>query len=393
MSHLCTICGKPDSRRCAKCKSTAYCSTECQQTDWPLHSLLCKSLGSFLAPPTLNSRLAIFFPWNEPCPRFIWVEVRLGDPNKIGSSKGYDYADVRELLKNHPSEGTKGFKPHTEFLRGNLLRGRAANRNTIEFIERESYAQDDTQSNQSINSVQGHVWTSWNGSIVVMVRNGNNWDPPTYGHVTLESFRDATDYMAWYRDGIGSVTYGAGSGTHFAKLVMEEKAGKVKGVRVSCQGDIALLGAEKLISVDVPKTHPLFNIEGDNPFSLSSLLDRTICAKRYPVHPKLKGQDADEHLANPMVSTLFTELEVSREAFGKTRQRWQSGVGSVLFVDRTGNDLLPDTLLDMCSFWESEVSPLLVEYLREDGQTVSKEDVLEAITPERFERYLDHTVV
>jgi hypothetical protein len=125
--------------------------------------------------------------------------------------------------------------------------------------------QDDTQSNQSINSVQGHVWTSWKGSIVVMVRNGNDWEPTTYGHVTLENFRDATDYMAWYRDGIGCVTDGVGSTTPFAKRIMEDRAGKVKGVRVSCQGDIALLGAEKLISVDVPKTRPLFNIEGDSP--------------------------------------------------------------------------------------------------------------------------------
>jgi hypothetical protein len=89
-----------------------------------------------------------------------------------------------------------------------------------------------------------------------------------------------------------------------------------------------------------------------------------------------------------MVSTLYTELEVSSTASGKTREIWQGGVGSVLFVDRRWNDLLPSTLLDMCSFWESEVSPLLAECLQEDGQTVSRENVLEAITPERFLRYV-----
>ncbi|KAI9866760.1 MAG: hypothetical protein M1813_000702 [Trichoglossum hirsutum] len=390
MSRLCTICAKPDSRRCAKCKSTAYCSIECQQTDWPLHSLLCKSLGSFLTPPTLTSRLAIFFPWNEPHPRFIWVEVQLSDPSRIGESGGSDYADVTELLKNHPGEGTRGFGPHREFLRGNLLRGRAVNRNTIEFIERESYIQDDTRSNKSINSVQGHGWKSWIGSIVVMVRNGNDRDPLTYGHVTLEGFRDATDYMAWYRDGIGSVTDGIGSRTHFAERIMEGKAGKVKGVRVSCQGDIALLGAEKLISVDVPRTHPLFNIEGDDPSPLSYLLDYAVCAKRYPVRLELKGLDADENLANPMVSALYAKLEDSGEAFGKTQKQWQGKVGSVLFVDRRGGDLLPSTLLHMFNFLESEISPLLAEYLRRGGQTVGRENILEAVTPKRFQQYLDH---
>jgi len=37
----CWVCGKPNSMKCSKCKAAAYCSVECQRTDWPSHKTKC----------------------------------------------------------------------------------------------------------------------------------------------------------------------------------------------------------------------------------------------------------------------------------------------------------------------------------------------------------------
>ncbi len=39
---LCSFCRKPgDLKKCGKCKSSAYCSVECQKEDWTLHKVVC----------------------------------------------------------------------------------------------------------------------------------------------------------------------------------------------------------------------------------------------------------------------------------------------------------------------------------------------------------------
>jgi hypothetical protein len=66
------LCNKP-GRPCAPCKSTAYCSVECQQTDWPLHKLLCKKFSSFSPRPDSDSKLGLYFPVDSKVPELIWV--------------------------------------------------------------------------------------------------------------------------------------------------------------------------------------------------------------------------------------------------------------------------------------------------------------------------------
>ena len=47
---VCTRCLKKGSmtalRRCTGCKSSSYCSKDCQRLDWPSHKQLCKSIQS-----------------------------------------------------------------------------------------------------------------------------------------------------------------------------------------------------------------------------------------------------------------------------------------------------------------------------------------------------------
>jgi hypothetical protein len=68
----CILCNKP-GRPCASCKSTAYHCVECQQTDWPLHKLLCKKFSSFSPGPDSDSKLRLCFPVDSKVPELIWV--------------------------------------------------------------------------------------------------------------------------------------------------------------------------------------------------------------------------------------------------------------------------------------------------------------------------------
>ena len=44
-----TKCGKDGwTRWCSGCKHVAYCSRECQKSDWPSHKKVCKSLHKAL---------------------------------------------------------------------------------------------------------------------------------------------------------------------------------------------------------------------------------------------------------------------------------------------------------------------------------------------------------
>ncbi|KAJ6577927.1 hypothetical protein B0H19DRAFT_1121873 [Mycena capillaripes] len=48
--EVCAACFRKDgeTRRCAKCKHTAYCSTKCQRADWPFHKKSCAADDSSL---------------------------------------------------------------------------------------------------------------------------------------------------------------------------------------------------------------------------------------------------------------------------------------------------------------------------------------------------------
>ena len=62
VTSLCQVCGKPYGAKpsyCQDCKSTSYCSRECQKKDWGKHKMECttlKKLGEYLAD---NSKIEI----------------------------------------------------------------------------------------------------------------------------------------------------------------------------------------------------------------------------------------------------------------------------------------------------------------------------------------------
>ncbi|KAG7433921.1 Zinc finger MYND domain-containing protein 10 [Fusarium oxysporum f. sp. raphani] len=77
----CTICGSSEASRCARCRSAAYCSLECQQTDWRTHRLLCTKFSeqaqdNYASRPSPTHYLAIFFPMDKKRPSIVWIDTK-----------------------------------------------------------------------------------------------------------------------------------------------------------------------------------------------------------------------------------------------------------------------------------------------------------------------------
>src|SRR5438105_11480 len=39
----CQVCETPTTKKCGKCKTAIYCSTQCQHSDWNAHRAICKA--------------------------------------------------------------------------------------------------------------------------------------------------------------------------------------------------------------------------------------------------------------------------------------------------------------------------------------------------------------
>jgi hypothetical protein len=77
----------------------------------------------------------------------------------------------------------------------------------------------------------------WKGSLVAIMKSGNEYDPRLLTDMTLTGYCDIIDYLGYYRDIYGSIVDEIGIETHLAKKILAERATKVMGVRINCVGD------------------------------------------------------------------------------------------------------------------------------------------------------------
>ncbi|KAF2175412.1 hypothetical protein K469DRAFT_752133 [Zopfia rhizophila CBS 207.26] len=212
--------------------------------------------------------------------RLVWVDTK-----EVGGEPGYFNPRLDELLHVPGNEGYLGRGLHS--VRGNVLRGRKTNLDTLNIWYIDDFQVNNLTTNQSLHgtipTLVGDTWGEmiWKGPIVAVMKVGNKWDPRRVMDITLTAYRDAIDYLGYFHDGYGSMVDGIATEDRLSKKVLADRAGKVKGVRINCLGDQTSDGARQLVQVDVPKTHPLFNLEGDDPLDVPEHLGWEWVVKSY----------------------------------------------------------------------------------------------------------------
>lgn len=83
----CTICGSPKARLCSTCRSAAYWSVGCPQTDCLIHRQLCKKFGDAIKRrPSPSHCLTIHLPMKTEEPSLEWVNTRKVKHETIATS-------------------------------------------------------------------------------------------------------------------------------------------------------------------------------------------------------------------------------------------------------------------------------------------------------------------
>lgn len=370
--RICSMCNEVGLRACSGCKSVSYCSIECQQTDWPVHKLLCKFQAD-LQPPTERHRRGILFPADLTAPQFVWVscdqrQAEEGEP-------AWEHSDVKPFL------GSGNPSPLRYLVQRNVLRSRDIG-HTIEIVGRDAFLIDGSILNQSIvrvtNGVAPHTWK---GPILALRKKGLAADPLHYDHITMSDLREVVDYFLTYGDeAVGRTD--------------QTKRTKVKGVRISCEADQTVFRAKKYISVQVPREHPVFT-QPTPSCGISKLVELPVLVRKYPAD---KAWAKDESISGTGYSNqaaTFLHLNTDPNSrllmgWGWAPMQWQNNVGSVLVVRADGKDLSPHHCEVLCSFCQFKMQPLFEDSIEADmdsEQPMSKDAVLQQMTKEKFERY------
>ena len=76
---------------------------ECQQTDWPLHKILCKAIKSVPSRPDATHKLGILFPEDVKTPQLVWINCkRVTNPYPIGNDYTLESPDISHLMSTDP---------------------------------------------------------------------------------------------------------------------------------------------------------------------------------------------------------------------------------------------------------------------------------------------------
>jgi hypothetical protein len=196
-SQQCSMCSNPSTVRCKACRCSAYCSTECQKTDWPTHKLLCKHLPEFATPPNASARRGILFPIDAATPRFVWVDnewIPPRDPDDEGDRGFEKIKHMRAYIGDSYSDSVGVW--------GNVIHSRER-QDQLHILMKETALIDGSMPNSSIARVlraSGAPTTfySWCGGMLAMKLPTLGIDPGRYVHMDTVDFRDVVDTFRSY---------------------------------------------------------------------------------------------------------------------------------------------------------------------------------------------------
>ena len=369
----CIICNKEGAKFCKGCHSAGYCSKHCQANDFPTHKMLCSTFKGYQDRAHENLRRGIVFHETEKPPQWVWIELE--------SKDGSQHAILEHHLK---ASSYSANKVQYISMQHNKSRKRAL-QDTLTIIYCDKAVQEALGPNRSIQALgNGAPASPWYGPIIVVKKLGLETDPAIYGDMELTAYRDVLDSL------IHDVfpTKIAVS-ERDSKIQSLHSGGTVRGVRVSCQGDIRVFGANKYIPVNVSIFDPVFVAE--KPGS-SELLGVPVRVRKIPPHPAWKYSGIVNISENQVVTRLFRQMDPEHDDFGLAPMRWDLPVGSVLVVRDNGKDITPQQVEALCYYvgeqlQVQEMLTLAVEHRYHNKSSVAVKKFLALFTSHAFRNF------
>lgn len=370
----CTVCGKKPAKLEQQCKSTRYCSKECQKADWSTHKLLCKQRVELPRRPGENTsrgsyRLSISFPADKPGPVFVWVycDLMLEDGKAIDSPKMLDF------FGNDSAQTC-------QVINKNLMIGKSLCHELILYY-RDTFLIDGSKPNHSVAKAMqpfSHYANTWRGQILLMRESGD---------ITLADLRHAVIHLAAYANS-----------NVFKPETLIGGSDFVRGVVVTCEGDRRIYGALPFVEVAVPTQHPIRKGKwGFSEFyvsTISEMVGMPVRAMKLVGTEWEAGSDPLTGLNDPSnqhACFLFLETDVDDGSWGWAPFYWQTDIGNVLLLREDGKDLTEAEAETLCCFCQDKLQPMF-EAAIESGDLARKKRVIRNITRESMEAYKTESI-
>lgn len=334
--YCCVMCNTSPGIQCVLCRSTYYCSTDCERSDFRSHSLLCEKFATQLDRPSPEHKRAIYFPTEGEKPCLIWVPCRRQydedgikwtqiDPYPyIGNDKpleGVMRIEHNPVRYRNLGAGFAGYAPYKEGY-------------CVSLVFRKAYLKDGSITNKSIlasvsASCTSNISHEYRGPMIAIreVPHGDFTD------ITLADFRHLADYLVSYRN------------TYIRESVpgqLHRASTTVRGVKICCHGETKLHGSEPFVSVDVTRANQISLGSGSiSPISVClgmaiRLWKDPDTEFRHDAPGWEGGMTAD---SNPNVAFLMRETDASKDEWGCAPMYWNSEIGNVWAVREDGQDL------------------------------------------------------
>lgn len=161
----------------------------------------------------------------------------------------------------------------------------------------------------------------------------------------------------------------------------------MKGVRISCEADRAVLGADKYISVGVAESHTIFAYP--DMIAISKLIELPILLRKCAADEAWKD-DPKASYSNQAATFFKLDLDPKSKFFGWAPLQWQDQVGSVLAMRADRKTLCPHHMEALCYFCQFKMQPLIEDSIGLGTVERTREFILGQMTKAKFEKFFDY---
>ena len=379
-STKCTVCGKDQANECTRCKAAAYCSTECQRNDFPLHKLLCSKYQAFLETRPIPKdedkkpgdvkpvvyKAAILFPKDSDNPQLIWLKLH------IRSEIDPEYEEV-EYPESHYWENPVYHL--TDFMDAPTAMPHKQNGQNLNIymgdhcFGNEPYTKCLLTLNAGYESCErGSIAAApWAGNLVVVnitkseVKHPEN--PQLYGPKGKVIHSDANlshlRYAFYYLTRKNYIFESGKQNPYYIR-----KPGRwFKAVKLCCDGEMKFEGKKQFTEVTISRSHPVFS-QNSGVSSISKHLGFPLLVKRIPPNPNWNEKMAQlprnkkfDPYENLDAVCLMVDVEVASMHWGLAPKIWDRGEDlTVLVVRKDMKDITACQVEVLSNYCQLEVS-------------------------------------